>query len=169
MSPSDIAAERECHMEDGQGSKLDPHIRMGETLEVEVVRAFLRSVQALDPDAAAGLLSENFVMSQSGLPSVRGRAAFRHVFGLAASLLSSFDLVGLEIAGNGEVVLTARREFVKVGPLEMVIWAFGRFEVQSGEIVRMHDYFDFGNLAFAGLRGLAGIVVPPLRPSRKKP
>ena len=44
-------------------AKLDPSLRMGETLEVEVVRAFLRSLQRLDPDAATSLLAEDFVLS----------------------------------------------------------------------------------------------------------
>ena len=153
-------------MNNGHGSRLDPDVRMGETLEVEVVRAFLRSLQALDPDAAAGLLAETFRLSHSGLPSVRGRSAFRHVFGLVASLVTRFDIVALDIAGNGETVLTARREFVKIGPLEMLIWACGTFEVRSGEIVRMHDHFDWANMTFAGIRGLLGIVAPPLRPGR---
>jgi len=151
------------------GPTLDPNVRMGETLEVEVVRAFLRSLQRLDPDAAAGLLAEQFVLSHSGLPTVRGRGAFRHGFGLLASLVTRFDIVSLEIAGNGETVLTARRELVKIGPLEMLIWACGRFEVRSGEIVAMRDYFDWGNIVFAGLRGIVGVVAPPLRPSRRLP
>ena len=148
-------------------AKLDPSLRMGETLEVEVVRAFLRSLQRLDPDAATSLLAEDFVLSHTGLPTLRGRDAFRHAFGLVASVLTRFDIVRLDIAGNGTIVLTARRELVKAGPLEMLIWACGTFEVRSGEIVAMKDYFDWANLAFAGLRGLLGVVVPPLRAGRR--
>ncbi len=153
-------------MSDNQGSKLDPDVRMGATLEVEVVRAFLRSLQALDADAAAGLLAEEFVLSHSGLPSLRGRTAFHHAFALLSSILTEFDLISLDIAGNGNVVLTARHEFLKIGPLEMLIWACGAFEVRSGEIVRMHDYFDWANVLAAGVRGLVGVVIPPLRISR---
>lgn len=152
-------------MQNGSKPGVDD-VKFSDSVELEVVHAFLRSLSALDADAAAGLVSEDFELAHPGLPTLRGRAAFRSLFGAATNVLTRFDIVGLDIAGNGEVVLTSRRELIAVGPFEVLTWACGTFHVENGLIVRLVDHFDFGNLLFAGLRGLVGLVVPPLRAGR---
>jgi limonene-1,2-epoxide hydrolase len=69
------------------------------------------------------------------------------------------------IAADGAAVLTERTDALIFGPLRLQFWVCGVFEVHNGEITLWRDYFDFFDMFKATLRGLAGLVVPPLRAS----
>jgi limonene-1,2-epoxide hydrolase len=47
----------------------------------------------------------------------------------------------------------------------MQFWVCGVFEVSGGRITLWRDYFDVWDMTKALVRGLAGAVVPALRPS----
>jgi limonene-1,2-epoxide hydrolase len=70
----------------------------------------------------------------------------------------------INIAQDGDVVLTERLDTLKIGPVHAQFWVLGRFEVKNGQIIVWRDYFDFLNFHLGVLRGLIGAVVPALRP-----
>jgi len=62
-------------------------------------------------------------------------------------------------------VLNERTDAIVLGPLRLQFWVCGVFEVHDGQITLWRDYFDFYDFTKAILRGIAGTVVPALRPS----
>jgi limonene-1,2-epoxide hydrolase len=68
------------------------------------------------------------------------------------------------VAGNGSTVLTDRTDVLVLGPVRWQFWVAGRFEVQDGQITLWRDAFDYVDLLRGLLRGMAGAVLPPLRP-----
>ena len=150
---------------------------------IEVVTAFLDRLRAGDVDGAAVLMSADIRYRNASLPTITTRERVRRIF--AATLGRpgiSFDFVNHSIAaaergsparaaasgGNGATVLTERTDALIAGRLRVQLWVCGRFDVQDGEITAWTDYFDWGNLAVAGLRGLVGWSYPLLRPSFRR-
>lgn len=132
--------------------------------EAHTVEVFLDALQAQDIDAAAAVLDENLVYQNVGFPTIRGRARavklFRAMDGRAA-----FEVKTHRIAANGHVVLTERTDALVFGPVRLQFWVCGVFEVRDGRITLWRDYFDMFDFAKAVVRGLAGAVVPALRPT----
>lgn len=133
--------------------------------DLEIVERFLRLLEHDDLDGATALLADEVAYTNVSLPTIHGRRMVQRVMGATLGR----DAAGFEVylhaisaAGDG-VVLTERTDVLTVGPLRMQFWACGRFEVQDGEIIVWRDYFDWGNLTVAFLRGIAGIAVPAVR------
>ena len=51
------------------------------------------------------------------------------------------------------------------GPVRLQFWVCGVFEVRDGRITLWRDYFDMFDFTKALVRGVAGAVIPALRPS----
>jgi limonene-1,2-epoxide hydrolase len=129
-----------------------------------VVEAFLAALTAADFPAAAALLDENVTYVNVGMPTVRGR---RRTIGVLRGLARpglSFEVYIHGIAANDTTVLTDRTDVLVVGPCRFQFWVAGRFEVRDGQITLWRDAFDYVDILRAVLRGLAGAVVPALRP-----
>ena len=128
------------------------------------VEGFLNALQDADYEAAEAALDDNLVYENVGLPTIHGRARaiklFRQMEGRAA-----FEVKIHRIAADGAAVLTERTDALIFGPLRLQFWVCGVFEVHNGRITLWRDYFDFLDMFKATLRGLAGLVVPPLRAS----
>ena len=69
------------------------------------------------------------------------------------------------IAVNGPAVLTERTDVLAIGPVRLQFWVCGVFEVHDGRITLWRDYFDMWDMTKALVRGLAGAVIPALRPT----
>jgi limonene-1,2-epoxide hydrolase len=65
---------------------------------------------------------------------------------------------------EGNTVLNERTDAIVLGPLRLQFWVCGVFEVHDGQITLWRDYFDFYDFTKAILRGIAGTVIPSLRP-----
>jgi limonene-1,2-epoxide hydrolase len=143
-------------------------LRDAATLPTEpqaVVETFLAALAAGDIDTAGELLDDHVTWSNVGLPTIRGRAR-------ALALLRPLEKPGrtLEVylhavATNGRTVLTDRTDAFELGRLRIQIWVNGHFNVHNGRIVMWRDSFDYLDTFRAVVRGLAGAVLPQLRPA----
>jgi limonene-1,2-epoxide hydrolase len=140
---------------------------MSEQTTVEnahTVEQFLYALQDSNLDAAGTLLAEDLVYQNVGLPTIHGRKRAMKLFSSLGGS-SAFEVKIHRIAAEGAAVLTERTDALIFGPLRLQFWVCGVFEVHNGEITLWRDYFDFFDMFKATLRGLAGLVVPPLRAS----
>jgi limonene-1,2-epoxide hydrolase len=75
---------------------------------------------------------------------------------------TGFEARMLNIASQGDVVLTERIDVLESGRFRAQFWVCGTFQVRDGQIVLWRDRFDFLDFAIATLRALVGIVIPAL-------
>ena len=128
------------------------------------VETFLHALQDADFETAEATLDDDLVYENVGLPTIHGRhraiKLFRRMEGRA-----SFEVKIHRIAADGAAVLTERSDALIFGPLRLQFWVCGVFEVHDGRITLWRDYFDFYDMLKATSRGLAGLVLPSLKPS----
>jgi limonene-1,2-epoxide hydrolase len=130
-----------------------------------VVEAFLGALTAGDLDTAADLLDERVTYVNVGMPTIRGR---RRTIGLLRPLGRpgrAFEVYLHAIAVNGDTVLTDRTDVLVFGRCRFQFWVTGRFDVRDGRIVLWRDSFDYVDILRGLVRGVAGALVPALRPS----
>ena len=124
---------------------------------------FLHALQDADLDTAGAALADDLVYQNVGLPTIHGRQRAMKLS--LAGRASGFEVKFHRIAADGAAVLTERTDVLIFGPLRLQFWVCGVFEVHDGRITLWRDYFDFFDMFKATLRGLAGVVVPSLRPT----
>jgi limonene-1,2-epoxide hydrolase len=130
-----------------------------------VVTDFLKLLEAREVDAACDLLAEDVAYMNVSLPTIHGRERVRRIFKrMLASKSAGFEVYFEKIGVDGGSVLTERTDVLFFGPVRIQIWVWGRFDVAGGQITLWKDYFDWWTTAVATLRGLAGAVIPSLRP-----
>ena len=128
------------------------------------VEVLLSALQAQDIDGAGAVLDENLVYENVGFPTIRGRARAMKLFrGMEGR--ARFEVKTHRIAVNGSTVLTERTDALVFGPVRLQFWVCGVFEVRDGRITLWRDYFDMFDFTKAIVRGLAGAVIPGLRPA----
>ena len=132
----------------------------------EVVRRFLDLLEAGDVAGATSLMAADVDYMNVSLPTIRGRERVRRALTRALAVRgAAFEAYIHTITTDDDTVLTERTDVLIVGPVRIQIWVCGRFDVRDGQIVLWKDYFDWGNVAAATVRGLLGAVVPALRPA----
>lgn len=128
------------------------------------VETFLSALQDQDIPTAEGTLAQNVVYQNVGFPTIYGRhrvaKLFRSMQGRAG-----FEVKIHRIAADGASVLTERTDALTIGPVRMQFWVCGVFEVHDGRITLWRDYFDVFDITKSIARGLAGVVIPSLRPT----
>ena len=130
-----------------------------------VVEAFLSALAAGDRATAAGLVDDDILYVNVGLPSVRGRAEMDKVLGLLDRPGAGFEVYLHAISADGPVVLTERTDVLLVGRLRLQFWVWGRFEVRDGRITLWRDAFDFVDIARSVARGALALALPGLAPT----
>jgi limonene-1,2-epoxide hydrolase len=129
------------------------------------VENLLYALQDEDFEAADSVLADNVEWQNVGIPTIRGRRRVMAIFRRGQGRMA-FEVKFHRIAAEGNAVLTERTDALIFGPLRLQFWVCGVFEVHGGKITLWRDYFDFFEFCVkAPLRGLAGIVVPSLRPT----
>lgn len=117
----------------------------GPTPEIEVVRSFLKALEAQDLDLAVSYVSDDVAYQNMPIPPLRGprgvRAVFRPVFRLTA-----FEARVDKIAASGPTVLTERTDAVLIGPVRIPFHVCGTFEVHDGKITVWRDTFDYASI-----------------------
>ena len=129
-----------------------------------VAEAFLAAIAASDLERSSALIDDEIDYINVGLPSVRGRDQMARVFGLLDRPGAGFEVYLHSISAHGPVVLTERTDVLLIGRLRIQFWVWGRFDVHHGKITLWRDSFDFLDVLRGTVRGLAGMVVPSLRP-----
>ena len=128
------------------------------------VEVFLAALQDQDIDAAGAVLDEHLVYQNVGFPTIRGRARAMKLFrGMEGR--AGFEVKTHRIAVNGSTVLTERTDALVIGRVRLQFWVCGVFEVTNGRITLWRDYFDMFDFTKALVRGIAGAVIPALKPT----
>ena len=113
------------------------------TEPVEVVRAFLAALEALDVDAALALTSDEIVYQNVPLPPARGRAAFEQQIRFLEKYCTGFEAEIHRIATDGNAVMTERTDALIKDDFRAAFWVDGTFEVVDGRITVWRDRFDW--------------------------
>lgn len=137
------------------------------TVEIRVVEAFLEALGRLDAEAALTLLDPQVAYRNVPFPAARGLPAVGKQLHGMARIFSGFAAISHNIAANGPVVLTERTDILQVGRWRAAFWVCGTFEVHDGLITSWTDRFDFADMTWAMLRGLA--VAPFTRAADPSP
>lgn len=142
----------------------DVNIRPSSDLDnAHTVEVFLDALQNQDIEGAGAVLDEHLVYQNVGFPTIRGRARAMKLFrGMEGR--ARFEVKTHRIAVNGTSVLTERTDALVFGRVRLQFWVCGVFEVSGGRITLWRDYFDMFDFSKAVARGLAGAVIPALRP-----
>lgn len=131
---------------------------------IAVVEGFLAAMAAGDAAGAAALIDNDILYVNVGLPKIRGRREVEKVLHGLDRPSIGFEVYLHAISAEGNVVLTERTDVLRFGKVRAQFWVWGRFEVVGGRITLWRDSFDFLDLLRANVRGIAGAVVPSLRP-----
>ncbi len=140
-----------------------PRDSAGARAPLDVVTDFLHAMQEADPETVISLVADDILYSNVSLPTIRGRDRFARAARAYYRNHLRFQVVVHRIAENGSSVLTERTDAVILGPFRMQFWVCGVFEVHDGQVTLWRDYFDWRATSVATIRGLAGIIFPPLR------
>jgi limonene-1,2-epoxide hydrolase len=131
-----------------------------------LVEAFLYALRDKDWGTFASAMDNNVVYHNVGTPVIKGRDRtvkfLRRMFDRPSA---GFEVKIHRIAVEGTSVLTERTDVMVFGPFRMHFWVCGVFEVLNGKITLWRDYFDLLDMLKAAVRGLAGVVVPSLKPT----
>lgn len=117
------------------------------------VQAFFAALEDRAIKQALELADPKIVWRNSSLPTVKGKLVARLLKGMDRDWMG-FRADFHHIAASGDVVLTERTDYLRIGPLEIDFWVCGTFQVTSeGRIVLWHDYFSWTNVLGGVLRG----------------
>jgi limonene-1,2-epoxide hydrolase len=131
---------------------------------IRTVEAFLTSLQEADFETVEASFDDNLVYENVGYSKIRGGRR-------TAKLLRKMEgRIGFEVkihrvAADGAAVLTERTDALILGPLRIQFWVCGVFEVHDGRITLWRDYVDAYDMFKGLVRGLAGLVIPSVRPT----
>ena len=114
------------------------------TPEIEVVRSFLKTLEAQDLEQALTYVSEDVEFQMMPLPAVRGPKGLGKLIGPMLKA-SGVEMRVNKIAANGRTVLTERTDAVLVGPVRIPFQVCGTFEVRDDQIVLWRDTFDWAS------------------------
>ncbi len=117
------------------------------------MRAFFAAMEDGAFTQALALADDKIVWRNTSLPTVRGKLAKRVIRGMDREWMG-FRADFRHVAADGDVVLTERTDYLRVGPLEIDFWVCGTFELKGGRIVLWHDHFSWGNVLGGTVRGL---------------
>lgn len=117
------------------------------------VQAFFAALEDRAIPQALALADDKIVWRNTSLPTVRGKLVGRLLRGMDRDWMG-FRADFHHVAAAGDVVLTERTDYLRIGPLEIDFWVCGTFEVREGRIVLWHDYFSWGNVLGGVVRGL---------------
>lgn len=121
---------------------------------VTTVRAFFAALEDRAVKQALTLADEKIVWRNTSLPTVRGKMVGRLLKGMDRDWMR-FRADFHHIAADGDVVLTERTDYLRIGRLEIDFWVCGTFRLgPDGRIQLWHDHFSWGNVLGGTLRGL---------------
>lgn len=133
------------------------------TANARIVETFLYALQDEDFDTVDSSMADDIVWQNVGYSTIRGRRRIMSILRRGKGRIG-FEVKFHRIAAEGNAVLTERTDALVIGPLRMQFWVCGTFEVHAGRITLWRDYFDLYDVIKGTVRGLIGVVAPPLRP-----
>jgi limonene-1,2-epoxide hydrolase len=119
---------------------------------VDVVRRFCDAWAGGDLDAIVGAFTDDAVYHNMPIAPVTGPEAIRTFIEGFLGGVDSVEFRVLNIAGDGDVVLTERVDVFRAPGKVIELPVMGTFEVRDGRIAAWRDYFDLQTF----MDGLAG-------------
>ncbi len=112
---------------------------------VDVVRQFCALMEKRDPEALRPFITDDAVYQNVGMPAATGVEAILENMGAQFAMFPdayAFEIVN--IAGDGQVVLTERVDYIRtLAGTGAGVPVMGTFVLdESGKITRWTDYFD---------------------------
>ncbi|HVL02631.1 MAG TPA: limonene-1,2-epoxide hydrolase family protein [Dongiaceae bacterium] len=117
-----------------------------------VVEDFLHACSTLDLDAALELIAEDCVYKNVPFHTARGKRNVVKAFQAMGKAVTEFKVDMLNIATNGNVVLTERVDTLGGKYFRAELPIMGVFVVKDGKITEWRDYFDW-SLSFGKFVG----------------
>jgi limonene-1,2-epoxide hydrolase len=117
------------------------------------VRAFFAALEDRAVKQAWELADDRIVWRNTSLPTVRGAWVRRLLVAMDRDWMR-FRADFHHVAAAGDVVLTQRTDYLRLGPLEIDFWVCGTFELRDGRITLWHDHFSWGSVLRGTVRGL---------------
>jgi limonene-1,2-epoxide hydrolase len=125
----------------------------------QVVEAFLASLERLDLDAAAALVSEDVRWINVPWKSATNKTRFRKVLGAMFKDASRFEVQYFDIHERGDgVVFTDRVDIFEGGGMSMNLPVQGEFRVRDGLLTEWVDRFSWAKVIADIGRSLPGIL-----------
>ena len=109
----------------------------------QVVEQFFAACCALDFDGALALIDDNCVYRNMPFHTARGKARIQRDLTLMAKGMTAFDVEMVNIAVNGNVVLTERVDTLAGRFFRARLPLMGVLVVKNGKITEWRDYFDW--------------------------
>lgn len=120
-----------------------------------VVEKFFDYSNAMDTDAALGLIADNCVYQNVPFHKSVGLAKIRRDMELMTKTIKELHIETLNIAVNGNVVLTERIDTLAGPGFRVELPVMGAFVVKNGKISEWRDYLDWSFLLGHIVKGVA--------------
>ncbi|WP_017935227.1 limonene-1,2-epoxide hydrolase family protein [Nocardioides sp. Iso805N] len=122
-----------------------------------VVREFLSLLENGRAAEAVEMLTDDAQWRNTGLPTLRGRRVRRLLLDMERRKIR-FRADMHHLAADGDVVLTDRTDFLRIGRWEASFWVCGTFRVRDGKVELWDDHYAMGNVLAGSMVGLANMV-----------
>lgn len=110
-----------------------------------VVEEFIAACGELDFDKAMNFIDERCVYKNVPFHTARGKERIQRDLGSMFKAVRLFEVEMVNIAVNGDVVLTERIDTIGCKFFKVAIPLMGVLVVKNGLIVEWRDYFDWSN------------------------
>lgn len=128
--------------------------------DIEVVSTFLDALAVEDLETALGLITDDVVWLNTGLPTFQGRRVHAMLRDMVARGVGfSVEMKHIAATGDG-VVLTDRFDVLTWRRARTRFWVCGTFTVREGRIAVWDDHYSTTNL-------LKGLVLGTARSLRR--
>ncbi len=108
----------------------------------DLVAAFCKAWSNRDVDEILGYFSEEAVYHNMPMPPMQGKPAIKTILQQIVSPATWIEWETLNMAENGNVVLTERVDRFEMGGKKVELPVAGVIEIESGKIKAWRDYFD---------------------------
>ena len=109
----------------------------------DVVRRFCDLMATRDTSALRPLLADDAVYQNTGMPATVGAEAIvQNLAGQFGAFPDSYEYKTINLAADGDVVLTERLDMIKTPTGVQGVPVMGTFVVRAGKIIRWTDYWD---------------------------
>jgi limonene-1,2-epoxide hydrolase len=115
------------------------------TDSARAVREFCELMVKRDAQALRGFFAKDAVYQNTGMPVTKGvDAIIENLAGQFAMFPDSYEYKVLNLAADGDVVLTERLDMIRTPTGVQGVPVMGTFVLSGGKITRWTDYWDTG-------------------------
>jgi limonene-1,2-epoxide hydrolase len=110
---------------------------------IDLIRRFCDDwAKGVSVDDLVGYFTEDAVYHNIPVDPAVGHDAIRGVFGMFTTGVERFEFRILNIAADGDTVLTERLDIFVMPNVTIELPVMGTFELRDGKIAKWRDYFD---------------------------